>query len=72
MLRADASKSYVWVIDDATSTLSRREVEPGALSEFGVRIRRGLDGGEWVVTAGVSVLDEGQRVVKLETEGAGS
>ena len=65
----DLNKSYVWVVDGATRTLERREVEPGVLSEFGVRIRSGLQAGEQIVVAGVSTLQEGQEVVVLDEEG---
>ena len=67
----DLSKSYVWVVDGATHTLERRAVEPGVLSEFGVRIRSGLRAGEQIVVAGVSSLREGQEVVVLD-EGGGT
>ncbi len=65
----DLSKSYVWVVDGATHTLERRAVEPGVLSEFGVRIRSGLRAGEQIVVAGVSSLREGQEVVVLDEGG---
>jgi RND family efflux transporter MFP subunit len=64
----DPEKSYVWVIDEATRTLKRRPVETGELSEFGVLIRAGLEGGEDIVVAGVSLLSEGQEVVPLDDE----
>ena len=67
----DPSKSYVWVVDGAAGTLERREVEPGALSDFGIRIRSGLRAGEQIVVAGVSSLQEGQEVVVLDEKGGG-
>ena len=69
---ADPSQSFVWVIDEASNTLVRREVETGRLSEFGVLIRNGLQAGDWIVVAGVSALDEGDEVVRLGNEGGGS
>ncbi len=69
---ADPSQSFVWVIDEASNTLVRREVETGRLSEFGVLIRNGLQAGDWIVVAGVSALDEGDEVVRLGDEGGGS
>lgn len=53
----------VWVIDDATLTVSRRPVGLEA-SEAGsslVRVKRGLDTGEKVVVAGGDQLQEGQK-----------
>jgi multidrug efflux pump subunit AcrA (membrane-fusion protein) len=53
--------------------LERREVQSGQLSEFGVLIRSGLQAGDLIVVAGVSVLEEGQKVAILDEEGgAGS
>ncbi len=68
----DASgKSYVWVIDAAAKTAAKREVKLGELTNLGIVIRDGLVPGEWVVTAGVHTLSEGQqvRILAQETEG---
>jgi len=63
---ADSNLSYVWVIDPETRTLARRAVETGDLSEFGVLLRSGLESGEQIVVAGVSLLEEGQEVLPLD------
>jgi len=60
-------QSYVWVVADADQTIHRREVQTGRVSDDGILIRDGLKAGEWVVTAGVDYLEEGQKV-KLPTE----
>jgi RND family efflux transporter MFP subunit len=65
----DTEKSYVWVIDQGTSTLERREVQTGDLSEFGILIRSGLEAEEWVVVAGASLLSAGEEVRILGTSG---
>jgi len=57
------------LINEASSTLERREVQAGQLSEFGVLIRSGLQAGDQIVVAGVSTLVEGQEVVILGGEG---
>ncbi len=57
--------SYVWVFDEQSATVSRREVVTGELADRGVPIHEGLSPGEWVVTAGVSYLKEGQTVKLL-------
>ncbi|MCZ6773037.1 MAG: efflux RND transporter periplasmic adaptor subunit [Proteobacteria bacterium] len=62
----DLDNSYVWVVSETNKTLSRREVEIGQLTNFGVRIRSGLNAGEWIVTKGVNSLNEGQRVQIIE------
>ena len=65
----DTEKSYVWVIDPGTSTLERRQVQTGDLSEFGILIRSGLEAEEWVVVAGASLLSAGEQVRILGTSG---
>ncbi|MCZ6492665.1 MAG: efflux RND transporter periplasmic adaptor subunit [Planctomycetota bacterium] len=59
---ADSTKFFVWIIDEASKTLSRREVEAGRLSNFGVLIKSGLKAGEWVVIKGVHSVGEGQQI----------
>ena len=58
--------SYVLVFDEQTATVSRRKVVTGELSDHGVPVDDGVTPGEWVVTAGVSYLAEGQTVRLLE------
>jgi RND family efflux transporter MFP subunit len=62
----DNGSSYAWVFDEQATTVSRREVTTGELTDYGVRVREGLEPGQWVVTAGVSYLKEGQTVKLLE------
>jgi RND family efflux transporter MFP subunit len=68
----DASKSYVWIIDEANKTLSKREVEVGALGRYGVRVTTGLKAGEWIVIKGVHSVDEGEQVRILDAAKGGS
>jgi len=62
----DPGKSFVWIVDEATKTLSRREVQVGKLARFGVLIREGLKPGEWIVVKGVNSVKEGQAVRILD------
>lgn len=62
----DLDKSYVWVVDETTKTLSRREVEIGGLSTFGTRVKAGLNPGEWIVIKGVHSVAEGEEVRILD------
>ncbi|MBB3999473.1 efflux RND transporter periplasmic adaptor subunit [Aureimonas pseudogalii] len=58
-------RHFVWVVDEAAGTVSRRAVEvEGAIGET-ARIASGLEVGQRVVTAGVHSLTEGQ-AVKLD------
>jgi RND family efflux transporter MFP subunit len=56
------SKTYVWVINDHTKTVARREVTLGTVTNAGTVVRAGLQRGEWIATAGVHSLRDGQRV----------
>ena len=59
---ADADQPYVWVVDPATSKLQRRNVQLGAFGKTYVPILEGLQGDEWVVAAGVHLVQEGREV----------
>ena len=63
--------TYVWVIDQETMTVKQRQVKTGALRAAGVKIEEGLEPGEWIVTAGASYLDTGQRVRLIQAPGEG-
>ena len=52
----------VWVIDDASKQVSRRDVRTGQLTDHGIEITDGLKPGEWIVVAGVNSIKEGQQV----------
>lgn len=58
----DLSKTSVWVIDTQLKTVSKREVKVGELLDTGISIKEGLKAGEWIATAGVHYLKEGQQV----------
>ena len=62
----ETGKSYAWVIDEGTRQVSRRELETGALTNTGIRVMQGLTPGEWIATAGVNTLREGQKVRVLQ------
>ncbi len=54
--------SHVWVVDEATNKVAKRDVAVRALVDGGVAIQDGLETGEWVVIAGVNFLKEGDEV----------
>jgi RND family efflux transporter MFP subunit len=62
-------QSFVWVIDEKTMTVSKREIETTELSDTGIRIGKGLKAGEWIAAAGVHYLREGQKVRFLDAQG---
>jgi multidrug efflux system membrane fusion protein len=56
----------VWVMDKSTNTVTKRNVTVGSLvSNSSIEIKGGLQSGEWIVTAGVHKLTEGQKVKSL-------
>jgi RND family efflux transporter MFP subunit len=63
---AEAEKTYVWVIDESTLSVQKRAVTPGPLTDRGIKITAGLQPGEWIATAGVHSLKDGQKVRILE------
>jgi RND family efflux transporter MFP subunit len=64
------SGSFVWVIDEATRTVQRREVEVGSLGYFGMLVRSGLQSGDLIVTKGVNTLRDGEEIRIMEEPGA--
>lgn len=64
-----SGNTFVWVIDETSSTVTKRQVEVGKVTERGMRIISGLKEGEVIASAGVHYLLEGQKV-KLEQKTA--
>ena len=62
-------KPAVWVYDGASGKVALRGVELGAYREDGVVIAGGLRHGEWIVSAGVHKLKQGQTVRPYEAPG---
>lgn len=62
-------KNYVWVIDSKTLQVHQHEVHIGELTPTGVSILDGLTSGEWIVTAGIHSLKEGEKVTILNQSG---
>jgi len=59
---SDNDQAYVWVIDPATSTVQRRLVRVSNYGQRQVTLQEGLNQQDWVVAAGVHLLQEGQKV----------
>ena len=58
----DGNQTYVWIIEESSNQVKRRAVKTGELLATGISIKEGLKPGEWVATAGVHYLSEGQQV----------
>ncbi len=66
--KAKPEESYVWVIDENTNTVSARKVILGPLTDHGILVTDGLKVSEWIATAGVNYLREGQQVRILKSD----
>jgi RND family efflux transporter MFP subunit len=69
-----SGQAIVWLVDPKTSQVAMRKVALGGTQGDSVWIKEGLSGGETVVTAGVHMLIEGQKVLvnKTAPESAGT
>jgi RND family efflux transporter MFP subunit len=54
--------TFVWIVDESEMTVKRRDVVPDGITARGMRLKEGLNTGEWIVTAGVYSLLEGQKI----------
>ncbi len=52
--------SFVWVVDETTNTVDKRQVKTFELTSRGIEVQGDLVQGEWVVVAGASYLKPGQ------------
>ncbi len=59
---AESGRSYVWVVDEASNTVQRRDVITGPLTRYGIAVLSGISSGDLVVISGVNFLREGQEV----------
>ncbi|WP_346855432.1 efflux RND transporter periplasmic adaptor subunit [uncultured Draconibacterium sp.] len=63
----EKTNNYVWVYNDSTKRVERREVNLGSIkSQAQVQVRSGLKVGDQVVTAGAHYLIDGQQVKPIE------
>lgn len=65
----DSKSTYVWLYNANTQTVKRQEVKKGTVLDQGVSIVQGLEAGDWIATAGVHYLTEGQKVRLLDNKG---
>jgi RND family efflux transporter MFP subunit len=58
----DATGSFVWIVNEASGTVSRRKIELGEPVVGGINVKDGLKSGDVIVAAGVHSLRDGQAV----------
>ena len=56
------AQSYVWVIDPSTGVVSMAAIDTGRITIRGIEVTSGLSVGQWIATAGVRSLKQGQQV----------
>jgi RND family efflux transporter MFP subunit len=61
--------NYVWVIDEQSGVVRRQAVVTGELAREGIQVLDGLSPGDWIATAGVYTLREGQQVSIMAAAG---
>jgi RND family efflux transporter MFP subunit len=65
-LFTDQNETYVWVLNPDSESVRRTQVTTaGVVSDGSVEIVNGLEPGQWIVTAGVHSLEDGQQVSLL-------
>lgn len=66
---AEDDKTYVWLINEESGEVHRQVVSLGRVISSGLVITEGIKSGDWVVTAGVHYLREGQKVRIMQDKG---
>jgi len=66
LLRED-NATYVWLLDSANMTVRRSAIELATVSGNDLVIARGVQPGDRVITAGVHLLKDGQKVKLVES-----
>jgi RND family efflux transporter MFP subunit len=57
----EGGQRFVWVIDENSMTVRAQTVTPGKLTTIGMHVT-GIELGQWIATAGIHYLQEGQQV----------
>ena len=65
----DQKENHVWIFDPATKTVHLRPVKTGRVSKNGIMVLEGINPGDWIVTAGLHSLHEGQKVSLFDNTG---
>ncbi|OEH46027.1 Multidrug resistance protein MdtA [Legionella parisiensis] len=60
--------TYIWIINSKSLKVHQRQIQIGELTPTGILVLKGLQQGEWIVTAGVHSLIEGEQVTLLKEQ----
>ncbi|MCP4345661.1 MAG: efflux RND transporter periplasmic adaptor subunit [Desulfobacterales bacterium] len=67
----ELDRQYVWVVDQKTMTVSKREIRVKSLTGNSIQVSEGLNPGEMIAAAGVHFLRENMKVRVLKNEKGG-
>jgi RND family efflux transporter MFP subunit len=65
----DQKEDHVWIFDPATKTVHPRVVKTDRVNTNGIMVLEGIKPGDWIVTAGLHSLHEGQKVSLFDNAG---
>jgi RND family efflux transporter MFP subunit len=68
--RGDTQKGFVFIYDSQTSTVKKTQIEAGSVRDNSVAIEKGVKEGDIVAVAGVSFLEDGQKVKLMKPKEA--
>jgi RND family efflux transporter MFP subunit len=66
--RGDSRKGFIYIYDSQTSTVKKTRIEAGSVRGNSVLIEDGVKDGDIVAVAGVSFLEDGQKVKLMESK----
>lgn len=64
----DSKQRYVWLIDPENMQVSKQAITIGKLSNQGIEVLSGLETGHKIISAGVSFIQDGQKIKPMERE----
>lgn len=65
-IQSDGSASYVWLVDEASMTVSRQDIVIASGAGEVLSVESGLQHGDLIVGAGAAYLHEGMKIRRLE------
>lgn len=61
-----SGNTFVWLIDQSSLTVSKRQITVDKVGDYGMRVLSGISSGDYIASAGVHYLFEGQKVKLLK------
>jgi len=64
----DSQQRYVWMVDPNSMLVSKHTITVGQLSNDGIEVLSGIETGQKIISAGVSFIQEGQKIKPMTRE----